>query len=82
MFQIRIALAGPAIEMQEIGCRNGGRKIRQRFMEALSLECDLEWEAGALESRSVSEAGRERMEVVGSSVLCNWTLYIQNVKQI
>lgn len=49
-------------------------------MEALSLECDLEWEAGALESRSVSEVGRERMEVVGFSILCNWTLYVQNVK--
>lgn len=33
MFQIRIGLAGPAIEMQEIGCRSGSRKIRQRFLE-------------------------------------------------
>lgn len=26
-------------------------------MEALSLECDLEWEAGTLDSKSLSEDG-------------------------
>lgn len=50
-------------------------------MEALSLECDLEWEAGMLDSKSLSEDGGKKRERERSScVLCNWTLYIQNFK--